>query len=114
VDDRALNILTIVVLVPLFVVASVGALFLQLAVATRKGVAASFLCASAAVGIPIFAFTWRTGTPFPTAMLLAAVGGPSIVLSALAVLALEIWMGDLAHRASERISALWKRASKQD
>jgi hypothetical protein len=78
-DDRALNALTIVVLTPLFVVASVGALFLMGARPTWRGGLASFLSASTAVGIPLFAFRWRSGTPFLDALVTAAWASPLIV-----------------------------------
>ena len=84
-DAGALNLLTILVLTPLFVVAAVGGFFLVGARQTWKGGAASFLSFSTAVAIPLFAFRWRSGVPFVEALLTAALTAPLIVAALLIV-----------------------------
>ncbi len=86
--DQTLNIITLLVLLPVFVAASVGAFFL-LAIG-RFGPLIAWASASTAVATPIFAFTWRSGTPFLEAAGLALVGGPALVTGFL----LTMWLRD--------------------
>ncbi len=87
-SPEALNIVTILVLLPVFVVASVCAIFLL--PMGRFGPLMGWASASTAVAVPIFAFTWRSGTPFLSALGLAAVGGPALVTLFL----LAMWFRD--------------------